>query len=323
MKKLILAIFFLACGCKLFAFNSDDAAQELLHTAKVQADLFTKDAKPFQLDVDFVAQIKTPLQGHLTLKWESDDHWWRKIAMSDFVQVDIRNGEKQFTSRNASFTPVKIDELIHMLEFAERPERSVKTAKNKVENGMEIACLRSERKEIEIHDICLNSASHEILRDEWTLGEDEKRMERYSAYSDFQAYRYPRKLELLSNGRKMITATVTSLTMSAFDQGLLVPPQGAIERRHCKDMTEPVRVKGQQPEYPASASQNRVNTDNAVVFTIATDGSVSNIHLLRSSTQAMDDAMLEAVKAWRFRPAMCGTEPVVSDLTVFLSFRFH
>ena len=323
MMKQMPATALLFCAFHLFAFNTDDAAQELLHTAKLQANLFTDGAKPFQLDVDFVAQINAPLQGHLTLKWESEDHWWRKVVMSDFVQVEVRNGEKQYTSRNASFTPAKIDELIHMLEFPKRTEESVRKTKSKVENGIEIDCLRVEGKKTVTREICMNSTSHEILRDESTLSEDEKRIERYSDYSDFQAYRYPRKFELLSNSRKIITATVTGLTLSAFDQALFMPPQGAIEQRYCKDMTAPVRVKGKIPEYPSSLNQNRVNTDNTVIFTIETDGSVSNVHLLRSSTPAMDDAMVETVKTWRYKPAMCGTEPVVSDLTMFLSRRVY
>lgn len=321
MTKLTLATVVLFSACHLFAFNTDDAAQELLHTAKSQANLFANSAKPFQMDVDFVAQINAPLQGHLTLKWESEDHWWRKIVMGEFVQVDVRDGEKQYTTRNASFTPAKIDELIHMLEFPKRPEAPAKKVKSKVENGIEIDCLRSEGKNIETREICVNPASHEILRDESTLSEDEKRIERYSDYSDFQTYRYPRKFELLSNSRKIITATVTGLTLSAFDQALLVPPQRSIERRYCKDMTAPVRIKGKIPEYPSSVNQTRIDTDNTVIFTIETDGSVSNVHLLRSSTQAMDNAMVETVKTWRYKPAMCGAEPVVSDVTVFLSRR--
>jgi TonB family protein len=154
------------------------------------------------------------------------------------------------------------------------------------------------------------------------LGGDEQ-VERYSNYADFQAYRYPRKLELDAKGRKIIIATVTGLTMSAFDRALLVPPDGAIERRHCKDMTTPVAISTPEPQYPPSASLSRIMADNSVNFTIETDGSVSHVHLLRGSIQPMDDATLEAVRGWRFKPAMCGTEPVVSDLTVSVSFRLR
>lgn len=321
MKKLILGTLSLLFACQLLAIDTDKAAQELLDAAKLQSNLFHKDAQPFQLDVDFVAQIQTPLQGHLTLKWESKDHWWRKIVMGEFVQVDVRNSEKQYITRNASFTPEKIDELIHLLEFAERADGVIKKTRNKTENGTEMACFNTDYKNVETHEICINPSSHEILKDEWIRRGGEQRTERYSDYSDFQSFRYPRRLELEAKGKKIIAASVAGLTMSAFDQELLVPPVGAIERRHCADMTAPVAIKTPEPLYPPSASQSRIMGDNFVRFTVAKDGSVSDVHLLRGSIQSMDDATLEAVRGWRFKPAMCGTEPVASELTVSVSFR--
>jgi outer membrane biosynthesis protein TonB len=37
----------------------------------------------------------------------------------------------------------------------------------------------------------------------------------------------------------------------------------------------------------------------------------------------MDDATLETLKRWKFKPAMCGAEPVVADIQVVVSFRLH
>jgi TonB family protein len=323
MKKLILATIFLLCSCHLFAGNSDSAAQQLLIAANQQANLFHRDTGPFQLDADFVAQVQVPLQGHMTLKWESNDHWWRKIVMSDFVQVDVRNGDKQYTSRNAGFTPPRIHELITLLQFADRLEGAVKKQKQRIENGIELTCFRVESVRGTAHEVCVNPASREILKNEWKNAPDEQRIERYAEYFDFQGHRYPRKLELLVNGSKVITANVADLTTSAFDQALLVAPKGAIERRHCKGMTQVLPVKTPEPMYPTSASQNRLMGDTMVSITVLTDGSVGDIHLLGSATQSMDDATLQTLKGWRFKPAMCGSEPVVSDIDVVVSFRLR
>jgi protein TonB len=75
--------------------------------------------------------------------------------------------------------------------------------------------------------------------------------------------------------------------------------------------------------YPTSASQNRLMGDTMVSITVLTDGSVGDIHLLGSATQSMDDATLQTLKGWRFKPAMCGSEPVVSDIDVVVSFRLR
>ena len=112
MKKLMLVAVLLASSLPhLFGSSKNLEAQELLVTAQRRASLFRDQPNPFQLDVDFIAQVNTALQGHLTLKWEAKDRWWRKIVMGDFQQIEIRSGERQYTSRNLSFTPARIGEL--------------------------------------------------------------------------------------------------------------------------------------------------------------------------------------------------------------------
>ena len=42
-----------------------------------------------------------------------------------------------------------------------------------------------------------------------------------------------------------------------------------------------------------------------------------------SAARSMDDATLQTLKSWKFKPAMCGSEPVVSDIAVVVSFRLR
>jgi TonB family protein len=59
-------------------------------------------------------------------------------------------------------------------------------------------------------------------------------------------------------------------------------------------------------------------------MTVLTDGSVTDIQLLGKATQSMDDATLQTLKGWRFKPAMCGADPVISDIVVVaVSFRLE
>ena len=122
MKKLILTTLFLLCSFHLLLARTSPASQQLFMTAKQQSNLFQHDASPFELDIDFLVQLRVPTQRRLTLKWEADDRWWRRILMGDFEQIDVRNGDKRYTSRNAPFTPVRIDELISLLQFAKHSE---------------------------------------------------------------------------------------------------------------------------------------------------------------------------------------------------------
>jgi hypothetical protein len=203
MKKRILATLFLFLAFHLLLASTDLASQQSLMTAKRQSDLFHHDTSSFELDIDFLVQLRVPTQGHLTLKWEADDRWWRKITTGDFQQTDIRNGDKLYTSRNAPFTPVQIEELVELPYFAAHLEElKVKKGKQRVEHGIEISCLQVQNARGEQHELCLDSASNEVLSDEWKAAPDVLRRQQYSDYFDFDGDRYPHKLEVFVNGKR-------------------------------------------------------------------------------------------------------------------------
>jgi protein TonB len=53
------------------------------------------------------------------------------------------------------------------------------------------------------------------------------------------------------------------------------------------------------------------------------DGSVDNVQLVGSAGREMDQVTQEIVKTWKFKPAMCGDEPVAYDIRVEVSFRLQ
>jgi TonB family protein len=326
MKNLILTAVLLFSASPVVFGGADPAAQELLVAAEQQASLFGDDASPLQLEVDFVAQNVVPTPGHLTIKWGRKNRWWRQTTMGDFVQTEVRNGERLYTSRNAPFTPLRIPELLQLIPFSGYPQGlQAKKQKRRVENGIDTTCLQVEHEgdHGEPHEICLSPATHDMLSDEWKRPPDEQRTEKYAEYFDFRGHRYPRQLELLVNGSKMISAHVVELTAAAFDEGLLAAPKGAMERRMCAGMKHAVPVKTPDPVCPKSASRNGFMGDTTVSMTVLADGSVDDIQLIGKAAHSMDEATLQTLKSWRFKPAMCGTEPVMSDIEVVVSFRLE
>ena len=70
MNSLLLASLLSAAYLPALAANNPEA-QELFVKAEKQANLFHDQARPFQLEIDFLAQFNVPTQGHLTLKWKA------------------------------------------------------------------------------------------------------------------------------------------------------------------------------------------------------------------------------------------------------------
>ncbi len=142
---------------------------------------------------------------------------------------------------------------------------------------------------------------------------DDLSQKRFSDFVDFGGLRYPRKFEFLKDGHTFMSASVTALQQSPLDPKLLVPPAGAIERRECPDKkdAEVLYAPESDPDHKLIA---RRETD--VQVTLLADGSISNIQIVATAGREHDDLVIEAVKKWKFAPAMCGTEPVASDFYV-------
>lgn len=306
----------------------DSSAQQLLTAAARQVNIFTADAAPFQLDADFIAQIQVPTEGHLILRWDSKDRSWRRIINGDFEQIDIKKGEVVYLKRNAPFTPIRVREVIGLLPVLGKLEgMQIKKARSRTERGVQATCVkvsldngRGER----FHEICIEPNSHDVLSDEWDEPPDQPRREEFSDYAEFRGHRYPHKIILLVNGSKVVEVHVSTLeTRGPIDDALLAAPPGAIVRRVCDGMKRPVPVKTPDPLYPKSSSQNQLMGDTTVAMTVLPDGSADNIQLIGSGTHAMDDATLQTLKSWKFKPAMCGSESVTVDIEVVVSFRLR
>lgn len=300
--------------------------QEYLADARQQADIFREASGPFQMDVNFVAQLNIPAPGHLSLKWNGKDEWRSSVSIAGYQEIVVRRGDTAYTARNTGFTPLPVQQLLDLLRFAARlDELTAKKLEVRGTGDAELACIKADaEKHKQAHyEMCFDPASHDLASLSWERLPDHRFQEFYSDYLDFQGRRYPRRLSLVVNGTRAVSATVVKLAADPFDQAWLTPPQGAFERRNCLGLKQPVALKIEQPQYPPSAKANGIMGDTTVSLTVEADGSIGDVELVGRAAHTMDNATLEAVKKWKFKPAMCGAEPVVADVQVTVSFRLH
>jgi len=159
--------------------------------------------------------------------------------MGEYQQITVHNGETVSTVRNLRYTPLRVRELITLIQFAEDPSGLIaKKQKERRKYGADLACVRYEKEHFksEPHDVCIEPSSHDILSDDWQEPPDEKRQKQFSDYVDFEGLRFPRQLRLQVNGSVVLSANVTSLVSQEFDESLLVAPKGANVRHgsHCE-----------------------------------------------------------------------------------------
>ena len=80
-------------------------------------------------------------------------------------------------------------------------------------------------------------------------------------------------------------------------------------------------IAAQPPKYPKAAAENRVEGRVMLIVDIAADGSVTGATVDRSAGDAsLDAAALEAVRQWRFQPALKDGKAVAGKVRVPIDF---
>jgi|ERR1035437_362072 TonB family protein len=225
----------------------------------------------------------------------------------------------EYAARNFGYTPLMVRRLFTLLDlWGDSSEFIAEKQKNRTENGVALVCIQAQRKNYGIgkHEFCVDAASHDLLSDEWHGPNDTESRQQFADYFDFSGTRYPRRLEFSEKGKKNLSANLISFKSTPSDPALLVIPNRAIERRYCPGIKPPEEVKRFMPMYRGEEEFEGATTAS---LTVLADGSVGDVQIIDSGGRTMDQMTVAALKKWKFKPAMCGADPVVSDY----EFEFH
>ena len=104
------------------------------------------------------------------------------------------------------------------------------------------------------------------------------------------------------------------------------PPSGPL-LAGVGDVTNPVKIDeaAVKPTYPELARVARVEGDVILQAIIKADGSVGDLEVLRCTRPSMgfEEAAIEAVRQWRYEPALQNGKPVEVYFTIFVEFKLH
>ena len=89
------------------------------------------------------------------------------------------------------------------------------------------------------------------------------------------------------------------------------------------DMIPPRLIHKPRPEYPELPRKARLEGRVFLQAVIAKDGTVVEVTVLRSDSSLFEDAAIEAVRQWRYEPALSGGQPVAVYFTVIVDFRLE
>jgi periplasmic protein TonB len=98
-------------------------------------------------------------------------------------------------------------------------------------------------------------------------------------------------------------------------------PKVAVQRvRVSQGVTQGMKVHDVTPQYPQMAKIARVQGPVVLAAVIGKDGSIQNLRVVSTASPLLNQAAVEAVKQWRYRPYILNGEPVEVDTTITVNF---
>jgi protein TonB len=85
-------------------------------------------------------------------------------------------------------------------------------------------------------------------------------------------------------------------------------------------LTAPALLKRVEPIYPDMAAAAQLTGLVILEATVATDGCVESVRVLRSRHPFLDHAAVEALKQWQYSPLVLNGTPTAFVLTVTFNF---
>lgn len=98
-------------------------------------------------------------------------------------------------------------------------------------------------------------------------------------------------------------------------------PGGGIYGLHDKNVTQPVLLTREDPEYSEEARKAKFQGMVELSIVVNAAGQVSDIHVLRGVGLGLDERAVEAVRQWKFRPGTMDGKAVATRAVVEVNFR--
>jgi periplasmic protein TonB len=90
-----------------------------------------------------------------------------------------------------------------------------------------------------------------------------------------------------------------------------------------KGMTLPQVIFSPEPSFSDEARKSKTQGRVELMLVVGKDGRTHNIRVRQSLGMGLDEKAIEAVKTWRFKPAILNGAPVATQIAVDVDFRLY
>ena len=307
-----ISLFVLGVG-KLCADDARPEAKQLLASAHEASDLSAM--LPYELHGTVVINPATQNEkkGYITI-YRDHDRWRSELRVEDYQEVKLVRGNKLYIYRS---TPLPVPQLGELAEtdhawdkLAQDGDARMGDVTRKKVRNQAVNCfdVKGEHR----HRLCFDPERKVLLE-----SMEQGRAIEFSDYSDVDGHLFPKKitvlLELATKETPILAVQNIQVIKAQFAPTAFAVPPHATEFDTCENMQVAKPVQMPRPEFsPMVARRNAATPTIHVYGIVEKDGSLQNVKMLTTDAE-LQQSIMEALKKWRYAPAMCGASPVASE----------
>jgi TonB family protein len=322
-------VLYVLSGGASAAEDIQKAAEGMLNRARQLSDIRSPNAPGFRMKLtfSFVGHDLETLQGSYTEVWISNSQWRRETAVSDFRRIEIGGPSKSWLVDSGKDFPEGAARVPTVVEVF--PARTAKFEFQSFANpdlATQCAVTKARGALRTKWALCFDKSSQllvENITPQWVGQQVGDYSCNYSQFQKFGDYLFPHDIVCFQDGHRKLSAKVEELSpVQSPDAALFMPPAGAVETGICsEDLVIARRMNTPNPAIPTGIQDQRISVVLSMIVDIK--GKPQDLKIARSGGKQFDDAVMAAVRGWRFWPATCEGRPMASAINIEIQFWGH
>jgi len=257
-------------------------------------------------------------EGTDDVTFSSTERWRCDLHMTGYDETAVFLGHNMYRTRSVGFTPPSLRQDIKggVRNLPETLHYKVVRVFNRKIHNVEARCVYQEQKNDQPVEVTWCFDPHTGLPLAQLSGNGRRRVE-FSNYKPFGDKFVPGMVEVIVDGKQKGKAVIDAIEPGIADSGhIFEPPVGATVRQWCDNMESPRPISAPRPDIPPAA---RIGAGLELTYELTVDaqGKVTSVIPMAASPYA-DRIVIETIRDWQLKPAMCDKTPVLTDMMIYL-----
>ena len=301
----------------LFA-QSSQTPEQLVAQSREASDLSA--IGPYQLQATVVLNPGTSkeIAGTITIL-RGKDLYRSELKLRDYRETRWIKDNMLYIARTPAVPIPKalvLRQLDRLWRVSVAPD-DIKTSKlsKEKDHGKQLDCFES-RSYHPRYKFCFDPATSVLVTAKSLEGHNVE----FRDFNTFEQKYFPRRILFQQRDQTVLEVREISIVKANFTADAITPQDGSLGLPTCDEPIPPRKIKDEIPAIPREQLRRMGSASVYLYGLVVPNGSVQNISVEYSPHASFTESAIEALKQWRYTPAMCGDKPVPAEIEEYFLY---